>query len=61
MPLLMKIKIYETFLEVFSCLCDYSILSSDVCFSVALSSLKFEQRVVVINTVVQILGICLAR
>jgi hypothetical protein len=47
-PLCMKIKIYETFLETFSILCDYSILILELYFSLALSSLEFEQEVVVV-------------
>jgi len=56
----MKIKIYETFLETFSFLCDYSILSLELYVSSALSGLKFEQEVVIIR-VAQIPGTCLAR
>lgn len=58
-PLCMKIKICERFLEDFSILCDYSILSLELYFSLALSSLKFEQEVIIIR-VAQIPGTCLA-
>jgi hypothetical protein len=48
-PLCMKINVYETFVETFNVLCDYSILSLELYFSSALSWLKFEQEVVVLS------------
>jgi len=59
-PLCMKIKIYETFLETFSFLCDYSILILELYVSSAISWLKFEQEVVIIR-VAQIAGTCFTR